>query len=602
VHLSSMNAGCRSVARPRITCAAGLFAASLLSVPAAAQTHELATTNGIVLAKALGDECWVDLGENEIFDFPPCEPGKQEKVSQSYVWSLVNTEEDVWFGTVANAECTTSGLLSATDTGATPHKTPSWACEFGASPYSPPLPPEFGDFRPPRLYRFNKPTRTLHEITPTSRTTVANPTGLDSLVRATSGFRVGFRVGDHVILGGPGNAGGINFFAFRISDKAYVAKGTLVNYVNMRQVVEHNGIRYAGAARASGGSILRYTGTIPSLPVVPPGAEPAPCASCFRFQPVGIIESDAANITVHNDRLYVSAWPNGPDPRIASLFMSPVIPSGGLTLANANQWVKIWQADYYEPDPILVQGYAGGAIASFNGWVYWGTTHVPYSGLQKWVEVYGPPETDQELERLLVYTWRTISIWRGKDFDTASPTIELLYGAPQLFKYTPGGDAGVWALTENNIPGNKSPKYGQSGFGNTFNVYTWSMATWSDRLWIGTFDWGYIADQSQYLETLPEPTGGPVVPSARAGVPQISGTTAPRAFGGDLWTFGFVDGPAKAEDTGGLGNYTSYGVRSLAPGGGSLFVGMANAMNLLTNPADDVPEGGWELIELVPKP
>ena len=55
--------------------------------------------------------------------------------------------------------------------------------------------------------------------------------------------------------------------------------------------------------------------------------------------------------------------------------------------------------------------------------------------------------------------------------------------------------------------------------------------------------------------------------------------------------------PAKPVSLSGVGNYTSYGVRTMVSDD-FLYLGMANPMNLLTDPSDDVPEGGWELIKL----
>jgi hypothetical protein len=49
----------------------------------------------------------------------------------------------------------------------------------------------------------------------------------------------------------------------------------------------------------------------------------------------------------------------------------------------------------------------------------------------------------------------------------------------------------------------------------------------------------------------------------------------------------------------GVGNISSYGVRTMVSDD-ALYLGMANPMNLLTDPNDDLPEGGWELIELNP--
>jgi hypothetical protein len=79
----------------------------------------------------------------------------------------------------------------------------------------------------------------------------------------------------------------------------------------------------------------------------------------------------------------------------------------------------------------------------------------------------------------------------------------------------------------------------------------------------------------------------------------LTGTTDFLTFSGaDLFYFPFPDAPAFPESWGGIDNYTSYGVRNMVPMGGSVYAGMANPMNLLTDTTDNVPEGGWELIKL----
>jgi hypothetical protein len=56
--------------------------------------------------------------------------------------------------------------------------------------------------------------------------------------------------------------------------------------------------------------------------------------------------------------------------------MSPV-PPGGLTNADASAWTKVWDCTSYEPDIVTATTYGGGGIASFDGWLYFGSMHVP---------------------------------------------------------------------------------------------------------------------------------------------------------------------------------------------------------------------------------
>jgi hypothetical protein len=104
-----------------------------------------------------------------------------------------------------------------------------------------------------------------------------------------------------------------------------------------------------------------------------------------------------------------------------------------------------------------------------------------------------------------------------------------------------------------------TPLYGPSGFGNPSNEYTWQMAIFNGRLYIGTFD----------------------AAALQGGTEQ---------YGADLWRIDSSDSPAVNEDSTGLGDRYNYGIRILQPleDGRGLVAGMANPFNL-------APGGGWEL-------
>jgi hypothetical protein len=68
--------------------------------------------------------------------------------------------------------------------------------------------------------------------------------------------------------------------------------------------------------------------------------------------------------------------------------------------------------------------------------------------------------------------------------------------------------------------------------------------------------------------------------------------------GADLWCFPTPNEEAKPVSTRGIGNYANYGVRTILSDSNSLYLGMANPLNLLTATNDLLPEGGWELVRL----
>jgi hypothetical protein len=299
-------------------------------------------------------------------------------------------------------------------------------------------------------------------------------------------------------------------------------------------------------------------------------------------------------LTAHNGRIFTATWSSTQIPGSqAQLYMSPPIPEGGLTNANANQWQVLWKASDYDPDLALAQSYAGGGIASFDGYLWWGTLHIPMAPFMYLINTY-PPTTQDELLQDMAGTMRSTVLFRIKDPET-NPKIDLVYGDYQLPVFTPPNPAhpgGSWALKVNNM--NKKSLYGPSGYGNVWNTYTWSAAVWNNRLWIGTMDYGFGAEQGAAL--LDSLTDGSLPPNL------FTKTT----FGADYLYFTSASKPAFPESTNGVDNPTTYGIRNqLRSSNGILFLGMANNMSLLTDPAD--PKhfgglGGWELIELSPSP
>ena len=130
--------------------------------------------------------------------------------------------------------------------------------------------------------------------------------------------------------------------------------------------------------------------------------------------------------------------------------------------------------------------------------------------------------------------------------------IQLLYGESEL-------PAVVAPKTFEMKPTGWTPLYGPSGFGNPGNEYTWQMAVFDGRLYIGTFDAAALQGGTEQL-------------------------------GADLWRFDSSDSPAVNEDSTGLGDRYNYGIRILQPleDGSGLIAGMANPFNLANG-------GGWEL-------
>lgn len=545
-----------------------IFAVSSFTTMAHAQI-ELPTTTGELLAKAPIDECYDDIGINYPSG-PPCATGRA-KVNQSYVWGLAQSGDQLWFGTMSNTHCLVQGAYLGQ---LSPRETTSHVCEFGSSQAAraAQIPAKIGDFRPPRIYTYNLTSRSLVER--------SVPNAYLAALNSTLGLRAAGILGNVALLAGPSLLGGMNVFAFRVSDGQFLAYQRFAQYANIRKMLVVNGVLYAGVGRYASspaqsgektGRVLRWTGT-----------EAAP----ISFSEVGVIDSMASELTEHEGRIFVSSWPDvesGPtSQQEAGLYMSPPVPVFGLN--SSTEWTRVWKVSDYEPDPVTAATYGGGALASFGGYLYWGTMHVPMMSTLSHIRAY-PAEAPALNDQSGLLNWarnseRAISIFRGRSFVT-TPRLEVWYGEASLPTFVKtGADPGQWQTLPTGMG---EPLWGPSGFGNAFNNYTWSMAVFNGRLWIGTMDWSWLANEGL----------SPSVPIPWQGVGQAN-------IGADLWYFPSVNSPALPESINGVGNPANYGVRNMVAGT-DLYLGMANPMNLRTNPAEGAL-GGWELLRLTPKP
>lgn len=551
-----------------------LLALVMLMAAAAAasaqDTFDLPTTTGERLTRATADECYNGIGVNYP-PGPPCATGRA-KVNQSYVWALARSADQLWFGTMANTHCLVEGAYLGQTT---PRETASYVCEFGSSQpaRSAQIPARIGDFRPPKIYTYNLSTRSQVERTVPAPYTAA--------LNSTLGLRAAGILGNVVLLAGPSLQGGVNVFAFRLGDGQFLAYARLAQYANIRKMLVVNGVLYAAAGRVPSdpaqpgektGRVLRWTGN-----------ETSPIA----FTEVGVMESMASELAEHEGRLFVSTWPDvessgAPAAQEAGLYMSPLLNSSGLN--TSSEWARVWKASDYEPDPVTAATYGGGALASYGGYLYWGTMHVPMMSTISHIRAYpadAPASGDQDgLLNWASNSERAISIFRGRFFDTA-PQLQVVYGesaVPSFVKV--GADPGGWQTVPTGMG---DPLWGPSGFGNRFNNYTWSMSVFNGRLWVGTMDWSWLANEG-----------------LSSSLPTTLGSLTQASIGADLWYFPGVNSPALPENLNGIGNPANYGVRNMVADT-QLYLGMANPMNLRTNP-DEGALGGWELLALTPRP
>jgi hypothetical protein len=546
--------------------------------PAGAAGSDEAVYTHKLLAKAQPDECFNGIGVPYPVG-PPCAEG-QAKVSQAYVWGLTKVGNDVWFGTGANVNCLVSG---ATLDSITPVVNSDYACEYGESQIvknDPSWPAEIGDQRPPQVWLYNAQTK---KKVNKSAEISGRSDGDAERLRTTIGLRAAGNLNGVVLLGGPALNDSLNLFAFDARSKQFLGSVNLPEYGNIRTFLVAEKALYLGvgigANGSSGGGVLRWTGS---------------AQNPFSFAIVASLPVQAADLTYYDGRIAATSWPaNQPTSpaMLAGVWLSPELATGepGLNPEDAAGWTQIWHVRQYEPDRVTAATYGGGGIAAYDGYLYWGTMHVPLKATKVHQNAY-PQSTEEAMQAQVANTQRSISIWRGKDLGTAEQKIELLYGATALPAYDP--PTATWSTLSTGW----TPLYGKAGFGNPFNNYTWRMTVAGGKLYVGTMDWSYIVQ-----DITGEAARGATAGEARALTNlNLLGTTAidPSTYGGDLWMFPSTSEPATAVSTTGVGNYLNYGIRNMVPDGPNLYLGMANPMNLRTDTTDDVPEGGWELIKL----
>lgn len=531
-----------------------------------------------LLAKAEPDECFNGiraLGDLTPPVVPPCSEG-QPKVNQAYVWGLTLAGSNLWFGTAANVHCLVLGAyLGQTN----PVQTASYVGEFRNSYLCQALgvPAKIGDWRPPHIYTYDTTAKQL-----TLKDDAVMGLGLVHSTRLTRclGLRSAATTPGNathpdgvVLLAGPsvatGAVGGLYFFAFDARTGAAIGTTNFAVYNNIRKwITVGTNVYTAIGLPTGGGRVLRWRN------------DPALAAYPFSFETVGHLDGAGAEIELHEGRLFVSTWPGASTNR-SGLWMSPVVPPEGLSVLHTGAWFKVWAVGDYEPDPVTEATYGGGALASFDGYLYWGTMHVPLLAYQAYVNAYGEPAGQTAQIDAMQNTHRAISIFRGRDFVEPPGTnrFDVVYGSASMQVWNT--NTAAWELRANKM--NATPLYGAAGFGNMFNNYTWTMDVYGGELYVGTMDCGYIAAE--------------ILADMNPLYPALLGLST-NVYGADLYRFPSSREAAVPVDTRGVGNYSTYGIRTMVSTPGALYLGMANPMNLLTDTNDAVPEGGWELLAL----
>jgi hypothetical protein len=209
-------------------------------------------------------------------------------------------------------------------------------------------------------------------------------------------------------------------FVFNVKTSAFIGSYTLPGYRNIRRWLVAGDQLYTTVGRLDGsGAVIRWAGS---------------AAAPFQFAEVGSLPSEGAELAQHEGRLDVATWPNvNPTaPAWAGVFRSAALPrTGGLSVSTL-AFTQVWDVRQYEPDPVTALTYAGGAIASHQGKLVWGTMHVPFMATAAHMQANsawyaGMDANERSLPQVLaaLATHRAVAVFRQ---DATGAT--LLYGVP----------------------------------------------------------------------------------------------------------------------------------------------------------------------------
>lgn len=592
-----------------IVVSAGLFAPSIV-----AQTTQGPFATPIaskykfeLLAKSVKDECvnpqqGLDTSLQVPYTTPTngaCPDGTVPKANQSRVWASAYARNGVWIGTAPNYAALGARDFPPYVFGTIPILPPTleslnrqdFLGEWGNSAFykeigsSWGLAPASGDWRPPRVYRYDLVARKLVDKSPTTGV------GLE-LINQTEGLRAGGTARNVVFLAGPSiipTKPGVKMFAYDAVSGNLLAAKNFEDYSNVRQMLTIGNDLYiamfsTGGDQANTGSIVRW---------VPTGTD------LLTFETVGTLPAGVgapSELTYSpvSGRIYVTTWSYTPGSQGAALLQSPTShpPTVPFKASDALQkYTVLWTASQYSKDPAITAMVGGGAMAAYHEYVYWGTMTAPATGpLAYWsarFQINPTPPTMAEILEGNEKAQMPATVWR---INVNGGQIELLYGASQVpvFDYYGLSGSRQWLMR----PTGWTPKWGPAGFGNPYNYYIWTMKVFDDKLFVG-------ASESAYLHA---DLGGPGMmmfgPAWTAsGITQTQKELILQAspmdwlWGCDLVRFDNTKSPAVFENTTGLGNSRNIGVRTMVSDDRSLYMGTENSFNINAF-------GGWEMIRL----
>lgn len=510
--------------------------------------------------------------------------GRELKRNGGYIWGMTAAGSDLWYGTCANTTFLAQGQYIKS---IEPNLEEDYfVAEFGMSYYrdnfAPWLPDWLGDWRPARIY-MRDADGTIIEKTPQNAPAKA-------LLNSTIGIRSAGASDEVVLLAGPSVAGGVNVFAYSVSTGDLLEATTLYSLpefpedtlTNIRRMKTINDELYLGFGTEQFGYIAKYAGDTNSP---------------FTFEVVGKIAGEPADMAIHEDTMFCTTWPK----LDTALFMPAGLWACGLTEGDLSsddiaKWsLKFHTLEYFKDS--LIGGSLGlGGIASFDGKLVFGTMQVPMLGValhigQRLDGQVDPSMVGSEVIETLDNCTRPITIFAYDDGG-----VEVLYGDTELSVYDEDNEE--WG--DVSVDGDMQPIFGRAGFGNSNNLYTWTITNFNEELFVGTLDFsllGSLVIMNPMMEAMMEELAG-LPPVVAAGIMQTfndlnsnnkSGIGG--QHGADVFQFSSMSSPAIPLTESGFNNEANYGIRTTAVIADTMYMGTAGPFNLHE-------AGGWKLLQM----
>ena len=514
--------------------------------------------------------------------------GATPKRNGGYVWAMTSVDNNLWFSSLNNGWC---GWMMVS-LNIFPSHSSHWACETYSSAYPDQAEQDTGipwvagttaiqgDWRQPQIFWRNADTSVIQMATsdhPTFRHILTRSFGFRA---AGSAEGVVFMASNPLVQ----SDNSVFILAFDGISGEFIDGVQLENYVNIRRFlrIEHadgtEGLYLLVGSEmhssAHPNHLLRWNGSREQ-----PFGAPESRSATPGFDIVGDL-GDAgagAEFIVHRDRVLITTW--GGEETPAGLYQSNAMPAHGFSTQQPAIFDNVFNVAEFEPDPVIANAWLMGAITEYRGKVYWGTMHPGGQAFTHLIRAH--PGILFNAGKAIHRAHRRSHLFRTDLSNPEQPHTELLYGERRYWTYEDGN----WLEKPNRM--GLEPLFGESGFGDDFNEYTWTMISYRDSLYIGTFD---ISGPMKLIRDGIDCRIGCYILRALAGNP----SRKPRTPGFDLLRMDDPEQPAAVITRDGFGNPANNGVRNALVMGDTLYFGSSSFTNL------PPPQGhaGWELFRL----